>query len=207
MCTRVLCWCLFPLFHVLFGVGGVECRVPAFIPVPSAWTVSRSPEFSTPAEVCESRWWTAASSTTRSAAWRREGPASPSSPGTTRWTAQVCQTRVHKSVKHLSSLFISSDTCVVFVDFDGLFLSNGPGDPKLCQATIDNMRKVVCVERPKPLFGICLGHQLLSLVIGAKTYKMKLVLDTLTQQRVYYVIGLCLFSHYVEAVGGGMDYS
>lgn len=65
----------------------------------------------------------------------------------------------------------------LFVDFDGLLVSNGPGDPKLCQATIDNMRKVVCVERPKPLFGICLGHQLLSLLIGSKTYKMKLVLN------------------------------
>lgn len=60
-----------------------------------------------------------------------------------------------------------------FADYDGLFISNGPGDPQLCQATIDTVRKVVCVERPKPLFGICLGHQLLSLVIGSKTYKMK----------------------------------
>lgn len=66
---------------------------------------------------------------------------------------------------------------LLFVDFDGLFISNGPGDPQLCQATITNMRKVVCVEQPKPLFGICLGHQLLSLVIGSKTYKMKLVLN------------------------------
>lgn len=58
-------------------------------------------------------------------------------------------------------------------DFDGLFISNGPGDPQLCQKTISNIRTVVNLEEPKPVFGICLGHQLLSLVIGAKTYKMK----------------------------------
>ncbi|KAI9547318.1 hypothetical protein NQZ68_018542 [Dissostichus eleginoides] len=58
-------------------------------------------------------------------------------------------------------------------DYDGLFISNGPGDPLLCKATINNMRKVVCVDHPKPVFGICLGHQLLSLVIGSKTFKMK----------------------------------
>ncbi|XP_042188862.1 CAD protein isoform X2 [Callorhinchus milii] len=58
-------------------------------------------------------------------------------------------------------------------EFDGLFLSNGPGDPMYCQQTVDNIKKIVSEENPKPLFGICLGHQILSIVIGAKTYKMK----------------------------------
>ncbi|CAI5771615.1 isoform X1 [Podarcis lilfordi] len=58
-------------------------------------------------------------------------------------------------------------------EFDGLFVSNGPGDPQLCQVTVANLRRVLELPTPKPVFGICLGHQLLALAIGAKTYKMK----------------------------------
>ncbi|KAF8767578.1 CAD protein like [Argiope bruennichi] len=57
-------------------------------------------------------------------------------------------------------------------NFDGLFLSNGPGNPDLCQETIKNIRKLLQPDG-KPIFGICLGHQLLSLAAGAKTYKME----------------------------------
>lgn len=55
-------------------------------------------------------------------------------------------------------------------EFDGVFLSNGPGDPTHCQETISILRKVL--ERKKPIFGICLGTQLLALAVGAKTYKL-----------------------------------
>jgi len=57
--------------------------------------------------------------------------------------------------------------------FDGLFLSNGPGDPTKCQKTIDHV-KTVMEQRPRtPIFGICLGNQILALASGATTYKMK----------------------------------
>lgn len=55
--------------------------------------------------------------------------------------------------------------------FDGVMLTNGPGDPKQCGATVHQIRKVI--QRNIPVFGICLGHQLLSLAIGADTYKLK----------------------------------
>lgn len=55
--------------------------------------------------------------------------------------------------------------------FDGLVISNGPGDPKLLEATIRNIRHALAVG--KPILGICLGNQLLSRAAGAETYKMK----------------------------------
>lgn len=53
---------------------------------------------------------------------------------------------------------------------DGYFISNGPGDPAVMQYAVDTTRKIV--EADKPVFGICLGHQILALSAGAKTYKM-----------------------------------
>lgn len=58
-------------------------------------------------------------------------------------------------------------------EYDGLFLSNGPGNPAMCQATIENIRKVISGSVIKPIFGICLGHQLLSVAISCGSYKMK----------------------------------
>ena len=54
---------------------------------------------------------------------------------------------------------------------DGVFLSNGPGDPEPCDYAISAIKEII--ETGIPVFGICLGHQLLSLALGAKTMKMK----------------------------------
>ncbi len=59
---------------------------------------------------------------------------------------------------------------VLSYDPDGIMLSNGPGDPAAVGYAIKNIKKLV---GKKPIFGICLGHQLLGLALGAKTYKLK----------------------------------
>jgi len=53
---------------------------------------------------------------------------------------------------------------------DGIFLSNGPGDPEPVTYAIENVKKLI---NKKPIFGICLGHQILGLALGGKTYKLK----------------------------------
>ena len=55
--------------------------------------------------------------------------------------------------------------------YDGVLISNGPGDPKTCRRTILNVRKVM--DKQTPIFGICLGNQILALAAGANTYKLK----------------------------------
>eukprot|EP00054_Salpingoeca_dolichothecata_P028953 m.223990 g.223990 ORF g.223990 m.223990 type:complete len:2153 (-) comp26355_c0_seq2:43-6501(-) len=55
---------------------------------------------------------------------------------------------------------------------DGVFLSNGPGDPAMCDKTVEHLRRFLKNNKTIPLFGICLGHQLLSIAAGGKTFKM-----------------------------------
>lgn len=57
------------------------------------------------------------------------------------------------------------------IDYDGVMLSNGPGDPQQCTETIKNIKKAM--KLGKPIFGICLGNQLLSIAAGATTFKLK----------------------------------
>ncbi|SPQ95869.1 Carbamoyl-phosphate synthase (glutamine-hydrolyzing) [Plasmodiophora brassicae] len=56
-------------------------------------------------------------------------------------------------------------------DYDGIFLSNGPGDPTMAGATIEVLKKAL--KGDTPIFGICMGHQVLALAAGARTYKMR----------------------------------
>ena len=57
------------------------------------------------------------------------------------------------------------------LEWDGLFISNGPGDPVHCKVTVENIRKAM--QTGKPVCGICLGNQLLGIAAGASTYKLK----------------------------------
>jgi carbamoyl-phosphate synthase/aspartate carbamoyltransferase len=58
------------------------------------------------------------------------------------------------------------------LDYDGLFISNGPGDPSTLTVVIERLKYMLEIKK-KPIFGICLGHQLLGLAAGAKTEKLK----------------------------------
>ena len=58
------------------------------------------------------------------------------------------------------------------MDYDGLFLGNGPGDPDMCNDAVEVIRKQMSMSK-KPICGICMGNQLLSKAAGAKIYKLK----------------------------------
>ena len=59
------------------------------------------------------------------------------------------------------------------LEFDGLFLANGPGDPEQCGKTVEYIRTFLNDKEVRPCMGICLGNQLLARAAGAKTYKLK----------------------------------
>ncbi|TNN03137.1 hypothetical protein fugu_000166 [Takifugu bimaculatus] len=64
------------------------------------------------------------------------------------------------------------DQDLLSLEYDGLFISNGPGDPALANALISNVSKVLESDRPEPVFGICMGNQITALAAGAKSYKL-----------------------------------
>jgi carbamoyl-phosphate synthase small subunit len=65
---------------------------------------------------------------------------------------------------------LTSAADVLALKPDGVFLSNGPGDPEPLQTQVSNVRKLI---GKTPIFGICLGHQILGLAVGGRTYKLK----------------------------------
>ncbi len=77
--------------------------------------------------------------------------------------------------EHVGKVTVVNARCsfdeVLKMNPDGIFLSNGPGDPEPCDYAIENIKRAL--NENIPIFGICLGHQLLALAGGAKTEKMK----------------------------------
>ena len=80
-----------------------------------------------------------------------------------RFSAYGCDVRVFPATSPASDLLASNP--------DGIFLSNGPGDPAALGYAVRNARELVKAD--VPVFGICLGHQILSLAMGGRTYKLK----------------------------------
>jgi carbamoyl-phosphate synthase small subunit len=75
---------------------------------------------------------------------------------------------LHRGVKVIR---VPWDYDFTSIPYDGLFISNGPGNPDFAEATVANIRRAIAIG--KPICGICMGNQLLAKAAGAKTYKLK----------------------------------
>jgi carbamoyl-phosphate synthase small subunit len=84
-----------------------------------------------------------------------------------------CKNNIIRSLtqRNLTVIRVPWDYDFLDEKFDGVVISNGPGDPKQCKPTALNIEHVL--ERDIPTFGICLGNQILALAAGAETYKLK----------------------------------
>jgi carbamoyl-phosphate synthase small subunit len=85
-----------------------------------------------------------------------------------KWNIPRCLVQIGCQVTVMPGSASSAD--ILAAKPDGIFISNGPGDPEPLHYAIDTIRDLL---GKKPIFGICLGHQLLGLALGAKTYKLK----------------------------------
>ena len=78
---------------------------------------------------------------------------------------------VHRKKVEMTVVPADFDVSSIGKDYDGLFISNGPGDPTMASAAVESVKWAMAQDMP--IFGICLGNQILALAAGAKTYKMK----------------------------------
>ncbi len=84
-----------------------------------------------------------------------------------------CKANIIRSLlkRNLNVIRVPHDYYFLNMEFDGIVLSNGPGDPKVCTTAQENVSRALAIG--KPILGICMGHQVLARAVGAETYKMK----------------------------------
>ena len=98
--------------------------------------------------------------------------------------------------------------------FDGLFLSNGPGDPSSCDKTIEQLRQAISVpdDQVKPIFGICLGNQLLGIAAGGEAKKLPFGNRGQNQPVINHATGECYITsqnhgYHIDTTTLGSDYN